>query len=325
MLFASLISDQQFRVSNLTEPDKTVTEANKQDKFRFQIVYLVPILASIIFGLGCAYLLIPQQGNAIPVTPIPESTPGAPFGNAIYFVILVAISATLFYILLKRKSKKIIKGLIIVAMTTASLLLSVVYLSAIFASLPDWSIFVLIPLSIIITVLFDLAIFRFGSIPRNVAVVAVGGALGIFFGFSIPLYSAVIILIFLAIYDVIAVYRGPVGKIAQSQSASGSGSALDELQGLSFSFKDIQMGLGDLVFYSMLTGAMIFGFPQTLIFGIPQSIFPTIVAIIGILAGSIITFYMLGRKGIFPGLPFPIMLGLAGGLITGFLILPLLL
>jgi presenilin-like A22 family membrane protease len=137
-----------------------------------------------------------------------------------------------------------------------------------------------------------------------VAVVALGGALGIFFGFSIPLYSAVLILVFLAVYDVFAVYRGPVGKIA----ASG----LDQLQGLSFSFKDIQMGLGDLVFYSMLMGVMFFSF-------LP-SILPTIMAIIGIIAGSIITFFALERKGIFPGLPFPIVLGLALGLITGFLL-----
>jgi presenilin-like A22 family membrane protease len=154
---------------------------------------------------------------------------------------------------------------------------------------------------------FDLAIFRLGSIARNTAVVCVGGALGMFFGFSIPLYSAVLILAFLAVYDVIAVYRGPVGKIAQS--------GLDDLQGLSFAFKDIQMGLGDLVFYSMLTGAMFFSF-------LP-SILPCIMSIVGILAGSIITFFMLERKGIFPGLPFPIMLGLAGGLISGVLIIPL--
>jgi len=293
----------------LTEPDKTVTEADKQDKFRFQIVYLVPILASLIFGLGCAYLLAPQPTQNVQVTVFQGNTASGAVGNATYFVILVAISAALFYILLKRKSKKIIKALIVFAMTTASLLLSIVYLSAIFSDL----ILVVVP-AIIITVLFDLAIFHFGSIPRNIAVVGVGGALGIFFGKFIPLYSAVLILAFLAVYDVIAVYRGHVGKIAQSQSASGSG--LDELQGLSFSFKDIQMGLGDLVFYSMLTGAIFFGFPQ--------SILPTVVAIIGILAGSIITFFMLERKGIFPGLPFPIMLGLAGGLITGFLILPLL-
>jgi hypothetical protein len=285
-----------------------MTEPEKQDSFRFQIVYLMPILASLIFGIGCAYLLAPQQVE-IQVTPFADNTASGPYGNAFYFVILVAISATLFYVLLKRRSKKIIKGLIVVAMTTASLLLSLIYLSTFFSYFPDWSIFV-IPLSIVISALFDLAIFRLGNIPRNIAVVGVGGALGIFFGKFIPLFSGVLILAFLAVYDVIAVYRGPVGKIAQS------GSGLDELQGLSFSFKEIQMGLGDLVFYSMLTGIIFFNF-------LP-SILPTIVAIIGIMAGSVITFYLLDRKGIFPGLPFPIMLGLAGGLITGLLILPLL-
>ena len=127
-----------------------------------------------------------------------------------------------------------------------------------------------------------------------------------FFGYniaSISLWSAVLILVFLAVYDIFAVYKGPVGKIAQS--------GIDQLQGLSFSFKDIQMGLGDLVFYSMLTGAMIFGFPS--------SLYPVVASVIGILAGSIVTFYMLEKKGIFPGLPFPILLGLALGLSTGFL------
>lgn len=288
----------------MTEQPKPAEK--EQDKFKFQIIYLVPILASMLFGLGCAYLLAPQQPAAIPVTPIPESTPGAPFGNALYFVVLIAISATVFYFLLKRKSKNIIKGLIVVALTTASLLLSVVYLSAILVYFPILdNLWILIALSIALSVLFDLAIFRLGNIARNVAVVAIGGALGIFFGFSIPLYSAVIILIFLAVYDVIAVYRGPVGKIATS-------AGLDQLQGLSFSFKDIQMGLGDLVFYSMLMGVMFFSF-------LP-SILPTVMAIVGILAGSIVTFFMLEKKGIFPGLPFPIMLGLAFGLIAGFLL-----
>ncbi len=284
-------------------------ENKEQDKFKFQIVYLVPILASIIFGLGCAYLLVPQSSESIPVTPIPDNTPAGPFGNALYFVVLVAISATVFYVLLKRRSKKIIKALIVVAMTTASLLLSLVYLSALSAFFPILNILV-IPLSLVFTALFDLAIFRFGNISRNVSVVLIGGALGIFFGKFIPLYSAVLILAFLAVYDVIAVYRGPVGKIAQSSGG------LDDLQGLSFAFKDIQMGLGDLVFYSMLTGVMFFTFQP--------NILPVIIAVVGIMAGSIITFYMLERKGIFPGLPFPIMLGLTGGLITGLLILPIL-
>ena len=298
-----------------------MAEQDKLDKFRFQIVYLAPILVSLVFGLGCAYLLMPQpQSTAIPVTPIPNNTPAAPVGNALYFVVIVAISAAVFYLLIKRRSKRIIKGLIVVAMTAASLLLSLVYLNAILNAISAYfpsldTLSVLILLSIVITVLFDFAIFRLGSIPRNVAVVGIGGALGIFFGFSIPLWSSVLILAFLAAYDVFAVYRGPVGKIAQSSGG------MDQLQGLSFAFKDIEMGLGDLVFYSMLTGAMFFSFlPSSHII----NILPCLMSIVGIMAGSIITFFMLEKKGIFPGLPFPIILGLAAGLITGLVILPLL-
>jgi len=298
----------------MTEQQQT----KEEDRFTFRVVYLVPILASIVFGLACGYLLLPQpQSSAPSLTPISGSSPSAPVGNAIYFVVLVAISATVFYLLLRRRSKKIIRGLIVVAMTAASLLLSLYYLNALLAYFPliD-TLLVLVALSLIITVLFDVAIFRLGSVSKNVAVLAIGGALGIFFGFAIPLWSAVLILVFLAVYDVFAVYRGPVGKIAQS------GEGLDQLRGLSYSFKDIEMGLGDLVFYSMLTGSMLFYFVDS--YHLPFGILPCLVSIVGIMAGSIITFFMLERRGIFPGLPFPIMLGLAGGLITGLLILPLL-
>lgn len=289
----------------ITQKQEVPTQSKpEEDKFKFQFVYLLPIMASMLFGLGCAYLLVPQQSGAIPVTPIPESTPGAPIGNALYFVVLLAVAATMFYFLIKRRSKNVIKALIVVALTTASLLLSLVYISALLSYFPsDYDFYILIASTIFITVLFDFAIFRLGSIARNVAVVCVGGALGIFFGFSIPLFSAIAILAFLAVYDVIAVYKGPVGKIAQS--------GLDQLQGLSFSFKDIQMGLGDLVFYSMLIGTLFFSF-------LPDYR-PTVMAVVGILVGSVITFYMLEKKGIFPGLPFPIMLGLGLGLASGFL------
>jgi presenilin-like A22 family membrane protease len=307
------------------EPQKqSETENPKKelDRFKFEFVYLAPILASLFFGLACAYLLAPHQTEFVPPsTPFNPDSPGAPVANALYFVVLVAISATVFYFLLKRRSKRIIKALIVSAMTAASLLLSYVYLLAIFANFPDWNILV-IPLSIIIAVFFDLSIFRFGGTARNAAVICVGGALGVFFGSSIlqfgGLFSVVLILSFLAIYDIIAVYKGPIGKIAQAQSGGG----LDELQGLSFSFKDIQMGLGDLVFYSMLTGAVFFNFIYAYAF--PLGFLPCVVAILGILLGSVVTFYMLEHRGIFPGLPFPILLGLAGGLITGFLIVPLL-
>jgi presenilin-like A22 family membrane protease len=238
----------------------------------------------------------------IPVTPFPEDTASGPFGNAFYFVILIAASATIFYILLKRKSRRLISLLITFALTAASMLLSIIYLSAIFAYVPSLE-FLVLPLALIVTAVFILAVFRLGSKARNTAVVCLGGALGVFFGASIPLFSAVLILAFLAVYDVFAVYYGPVGKIAHS--------GLDQLQGLSYSFKELQMGLGDLVFYSMLSGSMLFNF---------NSLLPCLMSIIGILAGSFLTFLMLEKKGIFPGLPFPILLGLAGGILTSLVV-----
>jgi presenilin-like A22 family membrane protease len=291
-------------VTEQPKPDVPKSEEKEQDKFKFQIIYLVPILASLIFGLGCAYLLAPQETGGIQAVPISGDTPGASIGNGLYFVILIALAATVFYVLIKRKNKRVIKGLIVLSMTTASLLLSVVYLLAFFPYF-DGVYYVIAAVAVAITVLFDLAIFRSGSASRNVVVICLGGALGIFFAKYVPMSSAIVLLVFLAVYDVIAVYKGPVGKIANS-------SGLDMLQGLSFSFKDIQMGLGDLVFYSMLMGVMVFSFPQ--------NILPTVVAVIGILMGSIITFFALEKKGIFPGLPFPIMLGLGAGLLTALLL-----
>ncbi len=292
----------------MSEPQPTNTPPKEQDRFSFDIVYLIPILASLIFGLLCASLLRTQQPATIPVTPLPQNTASGSFGNAFYFVILVAVAATVFYLLLKRQKQKNHQRLNRRRHDHRS---PAAFPRLLSRNLCQTNIsFLWIPLSIAITALFDLAVFRLGNLARNVAVIGIGGALGVFFGFEINLWTAVLILSFLAIYDVFAVYRGPVGKIAQSQGG------LDDLQGLSYDFRDIQMGLGDLVFYSMLSGVMFFSFSA--------SVLPCIASIVGIVAGSVVTFFMLERKGIFPGLPFPIMLGLAGGLIMGLVILPIL-
>ena len=260
-------------------------------------MYLVPVLVSMLFGFGCAYLLLTQTVPSVPVTPFPGDTTSSSFGNALYFVLIVAVGATILYLLLKFKSRKLITFLTVFALTAASLLLSVFYLSVLFASVPN-ALIPLIVLSIVVTVIVDVAIFRLGSRIRNAVVVCLGGALGVFFGASIPLLSSLLILCFLAVYDVFAVYKGPVGKIAHS--------GLDQLKGLSYSFKDIQMGLGDLVFYSMLSGIMLFNF----------GVVSYLVSFVGILVGVFLTFVMLEKKGIFPGLPIPVFLGLAGGLLA---------
>ncbi|MEM2969143.1 MAG: presenilin family intramembrane aspartyl protease [Candidatus Bathyarchaeia archaeon] len=272
-----------------------------EERFTAQAVYLLPVLASLLVGLGSSALFLTRPVPPITVTPFPEENPAGLFGNAAYFVVLVAISAAIFYVLLKRRNLKLITFIIAFALTAAALLLSVIYLSLLFALAAGLE-FLVLPISIAIAILFDLAVFRLGGKARNIAVICLGGALGAFFGNYVPFLSATLILIFLAVYDVFAVYYGPVGKIAHL--------GLDQLHGLSYSFRDMQMGLGDLVFYSMLAASMLFNF----------GLISSLSSLAGILAGAYLTLVMLEKKGMFPGLPFPIVLGLISGMLASVLL-----
>lgn len=263
------------------------------ETFKTRPVYLLPVLASLLFGILCSYLVMQSQLEMYAVTPFPEGV-GSLF-NALYFVFLTGMGATLLYLLLKRKKVKSITLITGFALTLAVLLLSFVYLLAVFyiIALPETLAIVLgTIISAVAAAAVDVAVFRNHSKASEVSVLLLGGGLGAFLGFSIQTLSAILILLALAIYDVFAVYRGAVGKIAHG--------GLEKLRGLSFSFKDVQVGLGDLTFYSLLV---------SLVWAKSNPIL-LIASIAGVLVGVFIAFKMLERKGIFPGLPFPIVLGL---------------
>jgi presenilin-like A22 family membrane protease len=269
-------------------------------KFKAELIDLTPILVSLLFGAFCAFLISTSELGIYEITPFPEGIWS--LGNALYFVILVGVGASVIYLLLKRKNLKLIIWITGFALTAAIFMLSVIYISAAFSmfAVPYVEVLTLI-LSLFVTVLADYAIFQRHGKISDLTVLFLGGALGTLLGFSIPALSAILILGFLAVYDVFAVYHGPVGKIART--------GLDQLRGLSFSFRDIQMGLGDLTFYSMLSGCMLINFGYI----------SFLTCIVGILFGCLLAFEMLEKKGMFPGLPFPIFLGLTAGLLIAFI------
>jgi hypothetical protein len=244
--------------------------------------------------------MIESQLDFYQVTPFPEGV--GSLGNGLYFVILAGVGASLLYLLLKRKSFKVVSFITGLALTVAVFMLSTVYLYALFStfSFPyvDVVIFVL---STFVTVLADFIVFRTRSRTSGLVVLLIGGALGAFLGVMIPTPSAILILGFLAVYDVFAVYRGPVGKIAQG--------GLERLRGLSVSFKDVQMGLGDLTFYAMLVARVLASAGPIYCVG----------STAGVLMGVFLAFRMLEKRGMFPGLPFSIALGLVPLIISLFL------
>jgi len=239
-------------------------------------------------------LILVSQAIFPSVTPLPEIGFG-PVVNALIFVVLTAFGASMIYLFLKRKMKNLIRFLVGFAITVVTFFLSNIYLWMLFSvtSVADVELLAFVD-AILITAIVDVELFALQNIGSELVILTLGGALGTFLGASIPTISAMLILLFLAAYDIVAVFRGPVGKIASE--------GLEYLRGLSFSFRDIQMGLGDLTFYSMLAAhALIFFGPWASVGGI-----------IGVLIGSFLSFKMLEKKGMFPGLPFSIILGLLG-------------
>jgi len=277
-----------------------------KDEFKTEPIQLLPVLGSLVFGILCAYVvwtsIVQGNTNLYQVTPFPEGI--GSLGNGLYFVILAGIGATLLYLLIKRKKLRLISLITGFALTVAVLMLSIIYLFAAFSllGLPNTTALILtLTVAAPVTVLADFLIFKIQGKFSNTVILLLGGALGAFLGIYIPIISAVLILAFLAVYDIFAVYRGPVGKIAQR--------GLEELRGLSFSFRDVQMGLGDLTFYSMLTG---------LVLATAGPVF-CCASVIGVLVGVFLVFKMLEKRGMFPGLPFPVLLGLLPLIISLFL------
>ncbi|MBS7636951.1 hypothetical protein KEJ37_06440 [Candidatus Bathyarchaeota archaeon] len=268
-----------------------------QDGFKARLTHLAPVLVSLSVGILCAHVLFASPIELYSVTPFSEDPVGS-LGNAIYFVVLVGFGATILFLLLKRKRDRLIAIVVGFSLATAAFLLSFVYLSAALGLFGFPFIEILVPISFLLTMLVCYIIFKTRSKFGDFFVLLLGGALGAFLGACVPTLSTVLILCFLAVYDAFAVYRGPVGKIARE--------GLEKFRGLSFTFRDIHMGLGDLTFYSMLAGHML------IYFGLS----PCLASVFGILLGCFLAFKMLEKGGIFPGLPFPI----AFGLVFGFLV-----
>ncbi|MEM2103188.1 MAG: hypothetical protein QXM22_06720 [Candidatus Bathyarchaeia archaeon] len=269
---------------------------NRAEETAFQAnpALLAPVIASLFVGALCAFLFLISDTSLPSVTLFPEMGFG-PLVNATVFVIAAAVGASVIYLLMKHKVRVLVRFLITFAMTVVTFFLSELYCWMLFSLLNVGNVDLLaIVNAALITVVVDIELFVLENRGYEIIILMLGGALGAFLGASIPTFSAVLILLFFALYDVVAVFRGPVGKIALE--------GLEQLRGLSFSFRDIQMGLGDLTFYSMLIShAIVFFGPLAAVSGA-----------VGVLAGSLLSFKMLEKKGMFPGLPFSIILGLAG-------------
>jgi presenilin-like A22 family membrane protease len=140
-----------------------------------------------------------------------------------------------------------------------------------------------------------------------IGVTLIGALTGIFLGYSIGPVTALVLIAALVIYDIVAVFRGPVGALAKTIEEG-------DLPGAVFTYGELTIGMGDMVFYSLVATTALMYFHSG-----PFGILPFFASTLGILAGTFLGFKALSKYEMFPGLPFSLLLGVAGMLLANFL------
>jgi len=136
-------------------------------------------------------------------------------------------------------------------------------------------------------------IFVKNSLWLSTAVLAfVGAQVGSFFAETLPTWTALALPIAFSIYDIYAVFRGPLKALIGTSPGIA-------LVGMSVRAGEFTLGLGDIVFYTLLPCLAYFNW------GIAQSIY-TMVAID---VGMVVTLFLLSKRRLLPGLPIPMLLG----------------
>ena len=264
-------------------------------EFKAKPGHLLPEILSVALAGLLTYSLQVAKAPIVTITMFPETTSGVTL-NAGIFVVLMAVAGTVMYLFIKFGLKRLVKYLINVAMFALLFFLFTWYgiLYADFLpSILTSSIWTWLLISLLASLALAVAIYKSKGALHLAAIILIGGMTGTFLGVSIPTLTAAVLLVALAGYDLFAVYKGPIGKIAQSTD-------LDEFTGAVFTYDDLTVGMGDMVFYSMLASNAMMNFGPL----------PFVAASIGVIVGAYLGFKMLEGRDMFPGLPFAVILGL---------------
>ena len=231
--------------------------------------------------------------------PFGQTIEGA-VANTIPIILLLLVFGFFIAFLVRFRKFNFIKAILIGALMSSTFSLNLILFSTIFSesSYLPWII------SFFLTILvFSVAYFKRLSFLSKSLSLFIGAEAAGYFATILQPPTVFILPLMLAAYDIYAVFAGPLKMIIGKPVKAKTGlkkAKLDFLSLLIIDFGFVKIGLGDIVFYSMLpaTAFMLFGL---------QKMFLTIIATN---LGVVLTMILLIRKKIpLPGLAIPMLLG----------------
>ena len=237
----------------------------------------------------------------------------SPAGTAfdILFLVAVAFTATLGLLwLMRHKMVLSFKLLIFGSMALAAFVLTLVTADSFaYTYLPqELEVPVSIGAAIAVVAVIGYTVFvKNHPWLSNTVIAFVGAEVGSFFAGTLsPLtsfpWTALLLPLAFAIYDIYAVFRGPLKHLI------GTSPNL-VLNGMSVKLGEFTVGLGDIVFYTMLPSMALYYIANSTSY--LGGIYASLVTMLVIDLGVGITLFLLSKRRLLPGLPIPMLLGVA--------------
>ena len=280
-------------------------------------LYIVLVLSGLLAWL--TYVVAGVQES------IPESGPTSGILNGLLFTASAGISSVLIYLAIKKKGEIALKYMMALSFLMLTFMLSFFFGDAfLIIILTSESVYnILIVVLLVACAIFSVTIVylffskKMGSKSKNMYVLYMSILIGAFMGVVMPTWTTITMLIGISLWDLVSVIKGPIKKIMELTGAIDpdydekvrSGEIKEFEQ--DFEDAEIEIGIGDTSFYSMLTSHALI---------ISGNIIVPFCAAIGVIIGASITISALKKNKILPGLPVSIFLGLIFGLISAWII-----
>lgn len=277
-----------------TEAEKRVTARNLLESVAIIAVIQLAALAITYQNLPSYVTLVNTSGYTY--APLGTSSAGS-VGNAILLVAVVFASTLALVWVLRRRMVLSFKALLFASLSISAFLLTAITVDDfIWRYVPSaLEVPIDVAVSLVVVALIGYTIFVRSRPWLSDAILAlVGAEVGSFFASTLPPVTALVLPVVFSIYDIYAVFKGPLKELV----GMGKGTLI---AGMSIRAGEFTLGLGDVVFYTML--------PSLALFYLSLPVSLATMALID--AGVVGTLFLLTKKRLLPGLPIPMLLGVA--------------
>jgi len=268
---------------------------------------LSPIVWIFTTNMSLSLIEVPATAPVVVVEEPPQATPmsPAPYLNTVVFLGTISAVGFVFFILF-RIYPRIASIIAIAAFWLVAFLTLLMHILALGVLRATEIPLIDITAPALGATLLAYLVRRSSGAAALVAASVTAAAGGTIIGYMIPQLTLLVLVASLSVFDLVMVKRGYLSTLSHEEYRS----RIHYIRGLVVEVGGINIGLGDLLFYSITISSTFF----------QMGAIPAIFSNIGIASGYYLTLQLLKRWDTVPGLTIPLLLGLLLSLIARWLV-----